>query len=335
MAPQESGEGFHQETDLGMSAATRNYIARRVLMLIPLMIGLSIVVFAIVHLSPGDPALAFVSEQSIDPSILAQVRHNLGLDKPLPVQYGIWLAHVVRLDFGTAYTFNQASVSTLIGQHLLATVELQALSLALSVLIAIPLGIISARRQYSVIDNLATGGSFLGLALPDFWLALMLQLLLAVHLGWLPASTQGQDTHGIHRVPYFIMPAVVLAVPTIAIFTRFMRSSMLEVIKQDYVTTARSKGLGERTVIYRHALRNAILPMVTVIGNQLPRLLGGAIIVETVFAWPGLGWLGYQSILQRDYPVVLALTLLTGAFILVTNLFVDLLYALLDPRIVF
>lgn len=318
-----------------MSASTRNYIVRRVLMLFPLLIGLSMVVFAIIHLSPGDPALNFVSESTVDPTVIAQVRHNLGLDKPIPVQYGIWLSHIVRLNFGTAYTFNQTPVITLIGQHLLATIELQAVALALSVIVAIPLGIVSARHQYSLLDNFATGGTFLGLALPDFWLALMLQLLLAVHFGWLPAATQGQDTHGIHRIPYFVMPAIVLAVPTIAIFARYMRSCMLEVIKQDYVTTARAKGLGEQTVIYRHALKNAIIPMVTVIGNQLPRLLSGAVIVETVFAWPGLGWLGYQSILQRDYPVILALTLLTGAFILVTNLFVDVLYAFLDPRISF
>jgi len=318
-----------------MTASTRNYIVRRILLLFPLLVGLSVVVFAMIHLAPGDPADAFVSESSVDPTVIAQIHKNLGLDKPLPVQYGIWLARVARLNFGTAYTFNQTPVTTLIGQHLLATVELQAVAFVLALLVSLPLGIVSAKRQYSLLDNLATGGAFLGLSLPDFWLALLLQLFFAVNLGWLPASTSGQDTHGIHRIPYFVMPAIVLAVPIIAIFTRFMRSSMLEVIKQDYITTARSKGLAEQRITYRHALKNAILPMVTVVGNQLPRLLGGAVIVETVFAWPGLGLLGYQSILQRDYPVILALTLLTGAFILIVNVFVDILYALLDPRIAF
>lgn len=318
-----------------MTASTRNYIARRLLLLFPLLVGLSVVVFAIIHLAPGDPAATFVSEQAVDPTVIAQIHKNLGLDKPLPVQYGIWLAHIARLDLGTAYTFNRAPVTTLIGQHLMATIELQVLALALALLVAIPLGIGSAKRQYSLLDHLATGGAFLGLSLPDFWLALLLQLFFAVNLGWLPASTSGQDTHGLRRLPYFIMPAVVLAVPIIAIFARFMRSSMLEVIKQDYITTARAKGLAESRITYHHALKNAILPMVTVVGNQLPRLLGGSVIVETVFAWPGLGWLGYQAILQRDYPVILALTLLTGAFILVANVLVDVMYALLDPRIAF
>ncbi len=318
-----------------MAAGSGTYIARRILLLVPLMIGLSMVVFVIIHLSPGDPALAFASEQALDPQVLAQIRENLGLDKPLPVQYGIWLSHVARFEFGTAYTFNRKPVINLIGERVLMSVQLQALALVMAVLIAIPLGIISAKRQYSLLDNLATGGAFLGLALPDFWLALMLQLLLAVQLGWLPASTSGPGTAGLEKLSYFIMPAVVLAVPIIAIFIRFMRSSMLEVNKQDYVTTARAKGLSERAVTYRHILKNAIVPMVTVIGIQLPRLVSGAVIVETVFAWPGLGWLGYQAILQRDYPVILALSLLTGAFILVMNVVVDIVYALLDPRIRF
>ncbi len=318
-----------------MAAGSGTYIARRILLLVPLMIGLSMVVFVIIHLSPGDPALAFASEQALDPQVLAQIRENLGLDKPLPVQYGIWLSHVARFEFGTAYTFNRKPVINLIGERVLMSVQLQALALVMAVLIAIPLGIISAKRQYSLLDNLATGGAFLGLALPDFWLALMLQLLLAVQLGWLPASTSGPGTAGLEKLSYFIMPAIVLAVPIIAIFIRFMRSSMLEVNKQDYVTTARAKGLSERTVTYRHILKNAIVPMVTVIGIQLPRLVSGAVIVETVFAWPGLGWLGYQAILQRDYPVILALSLLTGAFILVMNVVVDIVYALLDPRIRF
>ena len=319
-----------------MSASTRNYIVRRILLLFPLLVGLSMVVFTIIHLAPGDPALAFVSEQSFDPTVVEQVRKNLGLDKPLPVQYGIWASKVARFDFGTAYTFNRKPVISLIGERLSNTVKLQALAISISLAVAIPLGIISARRQYSLVDNLATGGAFLGLALPDFWLALMLQLFFAVRLGWLPASTAGPEAEGFfEKLSYFVLPATVLAIPTIAIFTRFMRSSMLEVIHQDYITTARAKGLAERAVVFRHALRNAFVPMVTVVGNQLPRLLSGSVIVEAVFAWPGLGHLGYQAILQRDYPVILALTLLTGAAILVINVIVDVLYAILDPRITF
>lgn len=319
-----------------MTASTRNYIIRRIFLVIPLLIGLSIVVFAIIHLAPGDPALALVPQgAAIDPVLIEQVRHNLGLDKPLPVQYGIWLSNVAQLDFGVAYTFNRVPVTDLIGGRLLATIELQALALIIALLFSIPLGIISAKRQYSLLDNFATGGTFLGLALPNFWLALLLQLLFAVQLGWLPSSTNGPGTSGWDKISHFIMPAIVLAVPTLAIFTRFMRSSMLEVIHQDYITTARAKGLAEQNITYRHALKNAMLPMATVIGNQLPRLLGGSVIVETIFAWPGIGWLSYQAILQRDYPVVLAVALLTGAAVLIVNVLVDVIYVFIDPRIAF
>jgi len=318
-----------------VSADNRAYLLRRLIMLVPLLLGLTVVIFALIHLAPGDPAAAFVSQSSIDPQVIAQVRKNLGLDQPLPVQYVVWLGHVARLDFGTAYTFNQTPVIELIAQRLPATLVLQSAALALSLLIAVPLGVASARRPYSVLDNSATVGAFLGLALPSFWIGLLLQLVLAVALGWLPASTTGTDASGPERLKYLIMPTLVLALPTVAIFTRFMRSSMLEVIQQDYVTTARAKGLAETAVTYRHALKNALIPLVTVVGTQLARLLGGSVIVETIFAWPGLGLLAYESILRRDYPVVLALALLTGAFILIVNVLVDLAYLVVDPRVSF
>jgi len=316
-----------------LTAETRAYIARRVLLLVPLLIGLTLVVFTMIHLAPGDPAAAFVSEQALDPQVLAQIHKNLGLDQPLPVQYAIWLSHVARLDFGTAYTFNQKPVIELIGDRLPATLVLQSLALVVSLIIAVPLGIISAQKQYSALDNVATTGAFLGLALPSFWIALMLQLFLAVGLGWLPVSTPGSDEAGLGRVRYLILPIIVLALPTLAVFVRFVRSSMLEVIRQDYLTTARAKGLSDAAVTYHHALKNALIPIVTVTGTQLARLLGGAVIVEYIFAWPGLGSLAYESILRRDYPVVLALTLLTGAFILVINLAVDVAYTFADPRL--
>ncbi len=318
-----------------MSADNRAFIARRVVLLLPLLVGLTLIVFTMIHLAPGDPALAFVSEQSLDPEVLQQVRKNLGLDQPLPVQYAIWVSHVARLDFGTAYTFNRKPVIELIQERLPATLALQSLALIVSLAIAIPLGVISAKRQYSAIDNVATAGAFLGLALPSFWIALMLQLFLAVGLGWLPVSTPGNEESGPGRLKYLVLPTLVLALPTLAVFARFMRSSMLEVIKQDYVTTARAKGLSEPTVTYRHALKNALIPIVTVVGTQLARLLGGAIIVEYIFAWPGLGALAYESILRRDYPVVLALTVLTGAFILIVNVLVDVAYTFVDPRLSF
>jgi peptide/nickel transport system permease protein len=318
-----------------LTPETRAYVARRVLLLVPLLVGLTLVVFTMIHLAPGDPAAAFVSEQALDPQVLAQIHKNLGLDQPLPVQYAIWISHVVRLDFGTAYTFNQKPVIELIADRLPATLVLQSLALIVSLAIAIPIGVLSANKQYSAFDSVATTGAFLGLALPSFWIALMLQLFLAVGLGWLPVSTPGADEAGPGRVRYLVLPIVVLALPTLAVFVRFVRSSMLEVIRQDYLTTARAKGLSDATVTYRHALKNALIPIVTVTGTQLARLLGGAVIVEYIFAWPGLGALAYESILRRDYPVVLALTLLTGAFILVVNLVVDVAYTFADPRLSF
>jgi peptide/nickel transport system permease protein len=318
-----------------MTAQSRNYNIRRTLMLFPMLLGLSIVVFALIHLAPGDPALAFVSEQNNDPQVVAKIREELGLNESLPVQYWKWISHVARFDFGVAYTFNRKPVSTLIGERIVGTLQLQTLALLASIAVAIPLGIISARRQYSAVDNSSTVGAFLGLAIPNFWFALMLQLTFAVQLGWLPSSTSGQDADWPQRMQYFIMPTLVLALPLLASLVRFMRSSMLEVINQDYITAARAKGLSERTVTYRHALKNALIPMVTIVGLQLPRLLSGSVIVETIFAWPGLGDLGYKAILSRDYPVILALTLLTGAFILIINVVVDVVYVLIDPRIAF
>ena len=310
------------------------YMLRRVLALIPLLIGLSIVMFTLIHLAPGDPTLAFISEQNTDPSFVEQARKNFGLDKPLPVQYLVWLGKVVRGDLGTAYTFNGRPVLQLVAERAGASMALQAIALAVALLIAIPVGIISATRQYSAIDNTVTVGSFLGLALPNFWLALLLQLYISVRLGWLPAISTGQAQAPFpERLKFFILPVIVLALPTIAFFARFMRSAMLEVIRQDYITAARAKGLANRAVLYRHGLRNALIPMITVVGLQLPRILGGAVIIEQIFAWPGIGLLVYDAITRRDYPVILGVTLLTGAFVMIVNILVDFFYVLVDPRV--
>ena len=311
------------------------YIIRRLLFLIPLLLGLSIVIFTLIRLAPGDPALAMMSPTAAsNPQYLEQTRKNLGLDEPLPVQYLTWLGNMVTGDFGTAYTFNNKPVLSLIGERLWGTVQLQGISLFLGILLAFPVGILSATRQYSAVDNSVTIGSFIGLAIPNFWLALLLQVWIGVQLGWLPVISTGQnDAPWDERWRYFIMPVIVLTLPNIAYFARFMRSSMLEVIRQDYMTTARSKGLGSRTVLYRHGLRNALIPMVTVIGLQLPRILGGAVIIEQIFAWPGLGLLAYDAIGRRDYPVILALTMLTGAAVMIVNVLVDVVYALVDPRV--
>ncbi len=311
------------------------YMIRRFLFLIPLLLGLSIVMFTLIRLAPGDPALAMMSPTAAsNPQYLEQTRKNLGLDDPLPVQYLTWLGNMVTGDFGTAYTFNNKPVLDLIGERFWGTVQLQGISLLLGILLAFPVGILSATRQYSAVDNSVTIGSFIGLAIPNFWLALLLQVWIGVQLGWLPVISTGQaEAAWDERWRYFLMPVIVLTLPNIAYFARFMRSSMLEVIRQDYMTTARSKGLSGRAVLYRHGLRNAMLPMVTVIGLQLPRILGGAVIIEQIFAWPGLGLLAYDAIGRRDYPVILALTMLTGAAVMIINVLVDLVYALIDPRV--
>jgi peptide/nickel transport system permease protein len=310
------------------------YGIRRILLLIPMLFGISILVFTIIHLAPGDPTAFFVSEASFSPEQKARIMTRLGLDKPLPVQYLLWLQNVLQGDLGRSFSFG-VPVTDLIGQRLPATVQLQAAALILALLISVPIGILSAIKQYSLFDNTASSFAFFGISLPDFWFALMLQLLFTLQLGWLPSSTMGEGQPFPARLSYFVMPVLVLGLARMASFTRFMRSSMLEVIRQDYITTARAKGIAERTVLARHALRNALIPMITAVGLQLPRLVGGAVIVESVFAWPGLGFLAVDSVLRRDYPVIMGLTMVTAVFVLVLNLLVDIVYAVVDPRLTF
>ncbi len=311
------------------------YLIRRTLILIPLLIGLSIVMFTLIHAAPGDPVVAMMGPTAAgNPQYVEQARANLGLDKPLPAQYIAWATNLARGDFGTAYTFGNKPVLDLIKGRFWATVMLQGIALLLGILIAIPIGIVSATRQYSKTDNAVTIFSFIGLALPNFWLALLLQIWVAVKLGWLPVISTGQANADFpERIKYFILPVLVLVLPNIAYFARFMRSSMLEVKNQDYVTVARAKGLPNSSVLYRHSLRNALIPMITVIGLQIPTIIGGAVIIEQIFAWPGLGDLAVKAISQRDYPVILAITMLSGAVVMIVNLFVDVFYAIADPRV--
>lgn len=318
-----------------MSGDTGAYLIRRVLLIVPLLIGLSILMFGMIHAAPGDPVLALVGPQAAArPEVLEAARANFGLDRPLPVQYLTWLGNVARGDFGRSYSFNNEPVLTLITDRMWGTIQLQGISLFLALAIAIPVGILSATRQYSLPDHIVTVGSFIGLALPNFWLALLLQVWVGVRLGWLPVLSSNEARAEFpDRLQYFILPVIVLALPSIAYFARFMRSAMLEVINQDYVTTARAKGLGPRAVLYRHALRNALIPMVTVIGLQLPQILSGAVIIEQIFAWPGLGDLAFQAIGRRDYPVILGITLFAGAAVMVVSVLVDIVYVLVDPRV--
>jgi peptide/nickel transport system permease protein len=311
------------------------YIARRVLIVFPLLLGLSVFVFVLIRLAPGDPTLFYLPPEEVaDPAVRLRVMARLGLDQPLHVQYLRWLGSALQGDFGFAYGYGEP-VLKLIGSYVPATAQLQFTALCLALVVAVPIGIVSATRQYSLLDNTVTVFAFFGLSMPNFWFALLLMLLFAVRWNILPAVGGGLDKPFVERWKYFVMPSVVLAFNYMATYVRFMRSSMLEVIRKDYITTARAKGLGERGILFGHALKNAILPVITVVGMSVPRLLGGSIIIESVFAWPGIGRLGYDAVLRRDYPTIMGLTMLTATFVMFVNLVVDILYSFADPRIVF
>ena len=299
------------------------YILRRLVMSVPVMIGVSIVAFLIMHLTPGDPAQLLAGPDATIEDVQL-IRDRFGLDEPLPVQYVQFVKGV--FDGSLESMKYEVPAIGLITSRLKNTAVLAGAALLLSVALGVMAGILSAVRRYSWIDYLSTSLGLIGVSMPAFWLAIMLVMLFAVELGWLPAA-------GMGGVRHIVLPAIVLGTGSAGIIARMTRSTMMDVLRQDYVTTARAKGLTERVVVYLHALRNAMIPTVTVIGMQIGSLLTGAVLTESVFAWPGVGRLLVDSILGRDYPVVQA-TLLVVAFIYVgANLLVDILYAFLDPRI--
>jgi peptide/nickel transport system permease protein len=300
------------------------YVMHRVLQIFPVMFGVSLIVFLLMHFTPGDPALLMLGERATEEQLQA-MRQEMGLLEPLPVQYARFLGAALRGDLGRSYRSGRP-VMTEVLSRLPATAELAVAAMVVAVLIGVPIGVLSAVRRYSLFDNAGMLLALLGASMPTFWLGLMLMLIFAVSLGWLPPS--GRD--GLLSL---ILPAVTLGANAAALITRMTRSSMLEVIGQDYVRTARAKGLPERTVIYSHALRNALLPVVTVIGLQFGALLGGAVITETVFAWPGAGRLAVEAIRAKDYPVVQGAVLMLALAFAFVNLLVDLMYAFINPRI--
>lgn len=310
------------------------YLARRLIFAVPLLIGITMISFLIIYMAPGDPVLRFVSPDT-SPADLERMRHALGLDRPLPVQYARWLGNLLTGDWGKSFADGQPVLQKIM-ERLPATLELALAALLLEVLIAIPVGVIAATRQYSLFDYISTVFAFIGVSIPNFWFGLMLMLLFSVHLGWLPSigrlPTTGEVTLWI-RIKHLIMPSLVLALTGIATYTRFMRSSMLEVVRQDFIRTARSKGLPERVVVYKHAMRNALIPIVTLLGLALPGLVSGAAITESLFAWPGLGRLFVQSAFNRDYTVTMGGLLIASTMVVLGNLLADILYAAVDPRI--
>jgi peptide/nickel transport system permease protein len=314
------------------------FVLRRLAISVPVLLVVTIIAFVLVDLAPGDPVSALISptlRAEMGPEWVKERQEQLGLNEPLAVQYVLWLKELVQGNFGYSLVSGQ-SVGEQILDRIGPTLLLMGSAILLGTLIGIPLGVISAVRQYSAIDYLTTVLGFLAISTPTFFLGLALMYLFAVHLGWLPTSgmrTLGVEESTIDLIKHMIMPVTVLTLAHTPLSMRYARSSMLDALKQDYVTTARAKGLREQAVLVRHALRNALIPLITVIGISLPELLGGAVITETIFQWPGMGLLAMRAVNGRDYPLILGIILVTACLVLISNLIADLLYAVADPRI--
>lgn len=318
------------------------YLLQRLAGLVPLLLGITLITFLVMHLAPGEPV---EMQTAMNPKVSAQARERLrefyGLDKPLHVQYLSWLTRVAKLDFGRSFAPDNRPVMDKIKERIPVTLSLNAIALCLEFGLAIPIGILAATRRDSLLDKGITLFVFLGFAVPTFWLALILMYLFGVKLGWLPISgLHSLGSARLHGLAWFwdlarhlILPIAIATFGSLAGLSRYMRSTMLEVIGQDYITTARAKGLTERVVVYRHALRNALLPVITLLGFSLPGLIGGSVIFETIFAIPGMGQLFYMGVMSRDYPLVMGILTIGAGLTLVGNLLADLAYAAADPRI--
>jgi peptide/nickel transport system permease protein len=326
------------------------YFFKRLASMLPVIIGVTLISFMIIHLAPGKPTDVMTElNPKITPEARARLEKYYGLDKPVLVQYGLWLKRIALLDFGNSFSSDSRPVIQKIwdtgvplpDRRLSVTVLINALSMLLILLIAIPLGIYAATHPYSLLDRLSTVTVFIGFATPAFWLSLLLMMLFSVKLGWLPISglksleyaALGPWDQVVDKASHLVLPVFVSAFGGIAGFSRYMRSSMLEAIGNDYITTARAKGLSENAVIYKHALRNALLPLVTILGLSIPGLIGGSVIFETIFGIPGMGQLSYQAIMTRDYPVVMGILTISAFLTMIGNLAADICYALIDPRI--
>jgi len=318
------------------------YIGKRLFFMIPLLLGITIICFGVMHLAPGSPT-DMQTQMNPRASVEAQerLRAMYDLDKPLHQQYWIWLKKVAVFDLGTSFSPDHRPVAEKIWERIPITVLLNVLSLILILIVAIPMGVLSAVHQNSLFDRLTSVFVFVGFAVPTFWLALLLMIFFGIDLGWLPIS--GLRSLNYEYMPpwtafwdlvkHLILPVFLSAFGGLAGFSRFMRSNMLEVIRQDYITTARAKGLSERAVIYKHALRNALLPVITILGLSVPGFIGGSVIFETIFAIPGMGQLFYMAVMARDYPVVMGILYIGAILTLFGNLIADISYALADPRI--
>ncbi|MDD3296357.1 MAG: ABC transporter permease [Candidatus Omnitrophica bacterium] len=318
------------------------YFFKRLLQIVPTFIGITLISFFILHLAPGKPTdIMGELNPRMTPEARIQLQKQWGLDKPIIVQYGVWLKNLARLDFGDSLSTDRRPVWDKIKERLPITISINIISMFIIFLVAIPIGIYSAQHQYSLPDKLITVFVFIGFATPAFWLALLLMLFFGVYLNWLPIS--GLQSLGYEhlsvlgkitdRARHLILPVFISAFGGMAGLSRYMRSNMLEVIRQDYITTARAKGLSEGKVIYKHALRNALLPVITILGLSVPALVGGSVIFETIFAIPGMGQLFYMAVMMRDYNLIMGGLVIGSVLTLLGNLLADISYALADPRI--
>lgn len=300
------------------------YIIKRLLQAIPVLFIVTIILFSLLHFLPGCPATSLLGDDATGAEI-ERLRETMGLNRPVYVQYFEWIGGIIQGDFGTSLRDGRAVFPTLM-RRLPATIQLVIFSLVISSLIGIPIGIIAAVKQNTPADSFSRVFALLGVSMPNFWLGLMLILVFSFHLGWLPASGRGTFLH-------LIMPGIALGTASAGLITRLMRSSLLEVIRADFIRTARSKGLRERRVIYGHALKNALLPVITVVGLQMGYRLGGSVVTEAVFAYPGIGHFTYERLLARDIPVVMGNLFLFALLFIIINLLTDIMYGFLDPRI--
>lgn len=315
------------------------YAVRRILVFIPMLFLLTVIIFGLAKAAPGDPFTGKILDPSIDPEVYEQRKEALGLNDPVPVQYMNWVGSVAKGNLGESITYNGRSVTDLIGERLMNTVYLGTFALAITLIVAIPIGLYSAKHPYSMLDYSATAFGFMGLAVPNFFFGLIAIFVFAISLGWFPAqgTVSSVDATGftlfLDRLHHMILPGLTLGLAGTATYMRYMRSEVLDVLGSDYIKTARAKGMSESSILYKHTLRNAIIPIITLLGFEFGALLSGAVITEQVFNYPGLGTLFITSIVNRDYPVVMAINLLLGVTILVGNLLADMLYSAVDPRI--
>jgi peptide/nickel transport system permease protein len=311
------------------------YLLRRLIVSVPTLLGVTLLTFLLLHLAPGGPEYAIAGENAT-PARLLEIRHTLGLDQPLPVQYLVWLKSLLHGDLGYSYT-RTASVGSLIAERLPQTLLLMGAALLLSLAVAVPLGVFQAYRRNSAFDRTASVAVFVAWSMPTFWLGTLMIAAFAVTLAWFPVGgVQTIDTQAFDlpsRIAHLILPATTLALVSIAGWSRYIRGSMVEQLREEYARTALAKGLTTRDVLFKHVLRNALIPFITLLGGTVPALFGGAVITEQIFAYPGMGQLFWQSAVNRDFATILGMTVFTGVLVVLGNLLADVLYAVVDPRV--